>query len=536
MKKKKYTDAELETIYQEAKSELMKIQGVEWVGFGLKEMGGKVTDEIAFRVYVNLKKDKTMLNPAEIIPPYFGEFKTDVIVMNRGVERSCADHNMYKTIVGGIRIQSNIEKWLVGLEGAVPEAELPQVADENGGTLGYFGTINGNNSKNNIVLLTNEHVLARNGGREGTPVFNPKITNSYQETKKNLNPIAIFLKSERKNYAFAYPNEASKNYYIDCAIGHVSTDYSSCCHTNCGVGFKAEINNLNVGGNNLIYGVARVTKKNLLDNSNYKVFKVGSKTGRTVGKVIEVEGPGRVKNEGSPPDNPTFTDCENIIHIVATEPNCEGVNDFSDHGDSGSAIVNEKQEIIGLLFGGERGADGVDITWACHIHPILKEMKITLISSPKSNNPSQKRNSVPQNDLFIVDESSKSRLSTLQDQFLQFKNGQDLYNVFMQHRFEVISLINHSRPVTIAWHRHSGPAFVAHFVKSFHDIDYRIPLEIKGITLPILLKNMRLVLMGNGSPALKKVIEQYGDDVIASAADCADLETLLSNICNHQTT
>ena len=125
-----------------------------------------------------------MLSPAEIIPPYFGEFKTDVIVMSRGSERSCADHNMYKTIIGGIRIQSNIEKWLVGLEGAVPEAELPQVADENGGTLGYFGTINGNNTKNNIVLLTNEHVLARNGGREGTPVFNPKITNSYQEIKK----------------------------------------------------------------------------------------------------------------------------------------------------------------------------------------------------------------------------------------------------------------------------------------------------------------------------------------------------------------
>ena len=197
--------------------------------------------------------------------------------------------------------------------------------------------------------------------------------------------------------------------------------------------------------------------------------------------------------------------------------------------------MNEKQEIIGLLFAGGPEA-GVDITWACHIHPILDRLKITLISTPKSTNPSQKRNSTPQNDLFIVDESSKSRLETLQSQFLQFKNGEDLYNIFIQHRFEVISLINHSRPVTIAWHRNSGPAFVPHFVKSFHEKNYKIPLQIKGITLPILLKNMRTVLIENGSPALKKVIEQYGDDVIESAADCTDLETLLSNICNHQTT
>ena len=181
MKKKKYTDAELEAIYQEAKSELMKIQGVVWVGFGLKEIGGKITDEVALRVYVNFKKDKTMLSPSEIIPINFEEFKTDVIVTSTAVERSCSDHDMYKTLVGGIRIQSNIEQWLNGLVGLVPEEDLPQVADENGGTLGYFGTINGNNSKNNIVLLTNEHVLNRNGGKVGTQIFNPKITNKFEE-------------------------------------------------------------------------------------------------------------------------------------------------------------------------------------------------------------------------------------------------------------------------------------------------------------------------------------------------------------------
>jgi hypothetical protein len=538
MKKKNYTDSELEAIYQEAKSELMKIKDVEWVGFGLKETSGKVTDEIAFRVYVNLKKDKTMLSPTEIIPPYFGEFKTDVLVMDTVSERSCSDHEMYKTIVGGIRIQSNVEQWLASIEslGVFNESELNDVADENGGTLGYFGKLNTNNSKNNIVLLTNEHVLNKNGAKFGTKIFNPKISKTFEETKSKLNPIAVFADAELSNYPFKYPNEASKNYYIDCALGLVSTDYSSCCNTNCGVGFKPEINKLNIGGSNLIYGVARVTKKNIMDNPNYKVFKVGAKTGRTVGKIKEVEGSGKMKNKNSPPDNPTFTTCENIIHIVSTEPDCDGLDRFSFFGDSGSVVVNEKQEIIGLLFAGGPDGDGVDITWACHIHPILDRLKITLLSSPKSNNPSQKRNSAPQNNLFIVDESSKSRLDTLQNQFLQFKNGQDLYNVFMQHRFEVISLINHSRPVTLAWHRNSGPTFVPHFVKSFHEKEYQMPLEIKGITLPILLKNMRTILMQHGSPALKKVIEEYADDVIESADNCTDLETLLSNICNHQTT
>ncbi len=46
---------ELAALHAEAEAELKKIPGVIGVGYGLKEINGKTTDQIAFRVYVRKK-------------------------------------------------------------------------------------------------------------------------------------------------------------------------------------------------------------------------------------------------------------------------------------------------------------------------------------------------------------------------------------------------------------------------------------------------------------------------------------------------
>jgi hypothetical protein len=47
---------------------------------------------------------------------------------------------------------------------------------------------------------------------------------------------------------------------------------------------------------------------------------------------------------------------------------------FSDHGDSGSAILRESGEVVGLLFAGNG-----EQTFACPINTVLQQLNCTLV-------------------------------------------------------------------------------------------------------------------------------------------------------------
>jgi hypothetical protein len=94
-----------------------------------------------------------------------------------------------------------------------------------------------------------------------------------------------------------------------------------------------------------------------------KVFKVGRTTGLTHGVVVSI-----ATTVGPIPyaDGPSWFSRSIVI---------EGVNGtmFSDHGDSGSAIVRASGEIVGLLYAGNGQQ-----TYACPIDEVLKALKCTL--------------------------------------------------------------------------------------------------------------------------------------------------------------
>jgi len=61
-----------------AEEQLRALPGVTHVSVGLKETGGRVTDQLAIRVYVDEKKPPGDLAPAERIPPEVDGVPTDV--------------------------------------------------------------------------------------------------------------------------------------------------------------------------------------------------------------------------------------------------------------------------------------------------------------------------------------------------------------------------------------------------------------------------------------------------------------------------
>ena len=133
---------------EEAEKQLLKIPGVVSVAVGLREKDGKLTSEICYKVYVEKKKEKTAIAPADMVPAKVKGIKTDVVEL--GDIQHEADEKEYRPLCGGIQIQTSKSK--------------------GRGTLGCLAK---DNTNNKTVLLSNRHVLLDSDEQAGDLVGQP---------------------------------------------------------------------------------------------------------------------------------------------------------------------------------------------------------------------------------------------------------------------------------------------------------------------------------------------------------------------------
>lgn len=228
-------------VFGEVEAELRQYPGVVEVGIGLKRRGGQLTDEIAFRVYVDEKVAESELSPEHVVPKQIRGFPTDVITRYERLKLTGFDDEddwkNYPTKLGGIR---------VGSEDAAGT-----------GTLGCFAR---RTSDSKVVLLSNHHVLLSGSAEVGSEVGQPKFTRSCCCT---CNVIAVVAAGDET---------------LDCAIATL----------NDGVPFVSKIRKIRraddtVEQSGVISGTAAAV-------STSEVWKVGARTGLTRG-VVEQTSP-----------------------------------------------------------------------------------------------------------------------------------------------------------------------------------------------------------------------------------------------------
>jgi hypothetical protein len=197
---------------------------------------------------------------------------------------------------------------------------------------------------------------------------------------------------------------------------------------------------------------------------------------------------------------------------------------FAEHGDSGSVIVDVEDKIVGLVA---RLVDEAPFaTVADHIRNVLgaleaKGQKITLSISPSGNasdihlGPRVGRAGVVASDLPLLERLAQTR------------TGERVVPVIRKNRAEVMSLINHCRPVTLAWHRHQGPAFMAHLMKSARQADHLVPNHIEGVTREALLLKTMIALRTHGSASLRQDIDAYALDLLGSVVEADSVQALI---------
>ena len=503
------TEEELYRLYYEARVELAKYPGVFGVGLGLKERDGIVTRETALRVYVFEKKQESQLEPNARIPASYKGVPTDVLKVRAAKPNSHyanEDQSKHDPLIGGITILNSRR----GPHGF------------GGGTLGFFATIDGVAGPDNIVLVTNHHVLAANLGRVGDDVYQPNMNDTLPNNKIGK----THQLPDIDNHSFQYPpdlrttsDEPASDFWIDCATAKLNICISSLCHTNCGVSFANEIIGLNVAGGNALLDVARA-------RHGETVFKVGRTTRRTEGVVSEVALPIPSPGFGLPSPQGVLE----VAFVRADEPD---VTKFADEGDSGAAIVNAQGKLVGIHYSGAldphtHNEDRLH-SLCCHIHPVLDALQVTPITRAVPVHDNAAAVGMAAEVQALID-GRHNQTSRLRERFFALPEAPRFVALIDEHRQEVVDLVNHNRRVTVAWHRNQGPAFLNRAMNNARDPEMKIPGEIEGITPEVLLRSMGQVLAAHGTPALRAVIESHRDEVLAYAADCDGLHELVERL------
>lgn len=280
-------------------------------GVGYKEVDGRKTDELCVVVSVQKKLPTGQLVPGEIIPQTLGGVKTDV--QETGIIRA---------------LQSRTDKWLRPVPCGVSCGHV----DITAGTLGCLVERGGR-----LFILSNNHVLANsNDAQIGDAILQPgphdggtlgdRIAVLEDFVPINFNPgssdcpiargVESLLNAGARLLGSSYrviARQAGRN-LVDAAIAHPLWD------------FLVEKRILEIGK----------PQGTTVGTLGMKVQKSGRTTGLTRGEIRQVDVTVRVDYEGKA--------------AIFEKQFMAGA--MSAGGDSGSAVLDDKNAVIGLLFAG----------------------------------------------------------------------------------------------------------------------------------------------------------------------------------------
>lgn len=454
----------LEAVIEDVRKQLMQYPNVRSVGYGLREVRGELTSEACIRVYVKKKVGEGTLSDSERLPKEIAGFRVDVIEDTGTVlvPAPAGDSSSYRPLWGGI-----------------------QVTAEGAGGTGTMGCLVTLDADSKIHILSNHHVLIGDAGAVGKLVG--QAGGPCSSRCCVCSTIAVVA-------------AALDNARVDAAIARL---YG----TNAGDPTKIPYQN-SIVGIGPIFGPGPVqtapNKNTLMDDI---VRKRGARTGLTVGRVADPN-----YNPGGPKDQ------QILISVIS------GARHMVWGGDSGSALVDYQNRVVGLIYArtgvAEDDYDTCPVRQgiANQITEVQNAMLCTVMSSgtagviPASGFERELVHPSPTANPAVM-------LDLLERELKQRPGGPSFMNALHENRGEVMDLINDNREVKVAWHRYQGPAFVGHLVKKSNAFSHPLPKQIEGYTFQNLLIKMSDVLERHGSRSLSKAVEDYSTFAFEFAAD-----------------
>jgi hypothetical protein len=538
--------------YLRACQALDGVENVVGVGMGLKQVSGAFSDDIAILVFVTEKKAERDLPADARVPSDFDGYRTDVRVVQNVQPGTCDNTARFPTIQGGIQITTKIVTTPAG------PAFFP-------GTLGTIVRKRADAGRENVYFLSCKHVLHALNSGVNDSIYQP-VPPTVDHKTTTLGPVmpgGVFANVPFKFSAAAPPVQV----FLDCAFGRLDID-STCCGSTCTKDtqeYDVTILDLQVKGVNTVSDV-----NNILGNAamiGKPVFKVGRTTGKTAGKITAIAASFPTGGDITVAGSPAFT-AQTTIEIAfdrgpaSTGVNCHAHAWFAETGDSGSLVVDENGAAVGMITFVPTGPAPIDaLSYACHIVPVLDQLGICIPCTTGTSHGSSRATDgsgiapgtqttaledLPTDGTIVFTgadgegsalvpgalpalmQLTDDEVEVMQRRLTALRatpRGRALHDAFGHLRREVGYLIRNSRPVTVAWHRGKGPAFMTHVLNHLAGHTDRMPHEVHGVTRHELLARMRDVLDARGSNPLREALVYYGDDLIAAASD-SDCHTI----------
>lgn len=299
---------------------------------------------------VEVLKETPRLMAIGIAPHGKGEgFRLAVRLQRRGLAESEQVEHLRKLAKGevDVRYVGRVQKRAGGLPWHLERNRPVRI----GGSVGHFkvtaGTLGGfvrSRGKNDVLVLSNNHVLANeNRCKIGDAVLQPGTLDGGRKSMDRIATLHKFISLTKTK-----PN------VVDCATARLLETIEFDAHRLTGLGTLIGLSDRGL-------------------DPGLGVAKVGRTTGVTRGRISAFELDDLVINYGRVTGNLTFNDA---LEVESTTR-----RPFSDGGDSGSLIVDTEKKAVAQLFAGSDigGRGNLGVTYATPIRRVLDALKVDLL-------------------------------------------------------------------------------------------------------------------------------------------------------------
>lgn len=264
-----------------------------------------------------------------------------------------------------------------------------------------------------------------------------------------------------------------------------------------GVKYKAEIEGIGV-----VSGDHEITDDEALAG-NYAVKKRGRTTGLTNGTIAYLHADGDIATDVF---QRHYTDCMKITG-----------NKFSAGGDSGSAVLNSANEVVGILFGGSD-----TVTYATPIQTVTNALELIVETATVANDvktvpaPAAHAMSMEPSPAAIMGARNAApfglnwdRLRQAEQELASVPAGRKIAAAVRRHFPETQSLINRNRRIATVWHRNGGSQILHAILRMAQSPNQHLPLTINGKPLVDCLRKIQNILLRYGSSELSADLKQH---------------------------
>ncbi|CAN7219476.1 hypothetical protein [Knoellia sp. LjRoot47] len=326
--------AAIRPVKESVEDRLIATPGVVAVDIAEKETGGRKTGELSIVVFVDKKKPKSRLAKDALIPTEIDGVKTDVqelVIELQPAFRKVDDAELfvdpsnYPTLAGGISIGPRRSVFL-------SPPDVPSAG--NYVFVGTLGAMVRDRASGATMALTNFHVAC--------------VNNTWTVGDRMVQPSLVDGGAPTGEFGSLTRAVLSEN--VDGAVITVDTS-EPWTATVTGVG---DVN----GSTPATVGMA--------------VQKRGRTTEHTFGTVASTDFTVTI-------DYGSDVGSRTLRHQIRIDTDTTRNPRFSDHGDSGSVVLDTSRNVVGLLFAGSN--DG-SMTFANPVQAALDELGVDLVTAP----------------------------------------------------------------------------------------------------------------------------------------------------------